>query len=209
MKQFSKNKDIFISSPDKGKGVVIVDKSRYVQSITQLISDITKFKPITENINKLCLNIEDRINSFSLKLKNAGKLDQTTYSEVYASGSSPGILYGKPKIHKPDFATKFQFRPILAAYNQASFNLAKFMVPILAPLTTNEYTIPNSTKFVEKLSKIRNADKLYMASFDVESLFTNIPLRETINICIDKLYSNSTTVHGFSCSELKKLLELS
>ena len=27
----------------------------------------------------------------------------------------------------------------------------------------------------------------YMTSFDNESLFTNIPLEETINICVDKL----------------------
>ena len=29
-----------------------------------------------------------------------------------------------------------------------------------------------------------------MASFDVESLFSNIPLTETIQICIDELYKN-------------------
>ena len=32
--------------------------------------------------------------------------------------------------------------------------------------------------------------KLYMASLDVDSLFTNIPLDETINICIDSLYKD-------------------
>ena len=29
-----------------------------------------------------------------------------------------------------------------------------------------------------------------MASLDVDSLFTNIPLDETINICIDSLYKD-------------------
>ena len=91
---------------------------------------------------------------------------------------------------KPDFSSKFQFRPILAAYNQASYGIAKFLVPILTPLTTNEYTIQNSAEFTSKLSEIQNADNLYMASFDIENLFTNIPLAETINICIQRLYSN-------------------
>ena len=30
-----------------------------------------------------------------------------------------------------------------------------------------------------------------MASLDVGSLFTNIPLDETINICVDNLYSDN------------------
>ena len=34
-----------------------------------------------------------------------------------------------------------------------------------------------------------------MASLDVDSLFTNIPLDETINIIIDKLFSESETVY--------------
>ena len=29
-----------------------------------------------------------------------------------------------------------------------------------------------------------------MASFDVESLFTNIPLEETIDFCVQKLFEN-------------------
>ena len=31
-----------------------------------------------------------------------------------------------------------------------------------------------------------------MVSFDIESLFTDIPLEETINICVDKLFENNT-----------------
>ena len=34
-----------------------------------------------------------------------------------------------------------------------------------------------------------------MASLDVDSLFTNIPLDETINIIIGKLFSESETVY--------------
>ena len=47
-----------------------------------------------------------------------------------------------------------------------------------------------------------------MASFDVDSLFTNIPLRETINICIQSLFRNCTEVYGFNRPNFTKLLEL-
>jgi hypothetical protein len=47
-----------------------------------------------------------------------------------------------------------------------------------------------------------------MASFDVENLFTNIPLRETIDICLNKLFTDPTsTVIGLSRVFFKKLLE--
>ena len=45
-----------------------------------------------------------------------------------------------------------------------------------------------------------------MDSLDVDSLFTNIPLDETIDICVNQLFENTDTVEGFTKSELKQLL---
>ena len=36
-----------------------------------------------------------------------------------------------------------------------------------------------------------------MASLDVDSLFTNVPLDETIEICVNELFKSSQTVSGF------------
>ena len=49
-------------------------------------------------------------------------LPDETYKKLYATGSGPGILYGLPKTHKANFATKYQLRPIFAAYNAASYD---------------------------------------------------------------------------------------
>ena len=35
-----------------------------------------------------------------------------------------------------------------------------------------------------------------MASFDVESLFTNIPLQETIDLCVQKLFEDKNHIDG-------------
>ena len=45
-----------------------------------------------------------------------------------------------------------------------------------------------------------------MDSLDVNSLFTNIPLDETIDICANLLFENTDTVEGFTKSESKQLL---
>ena len=136
IRKLGKRPDLYVSTPDKGKGVVLVDKSTYLSSMLSVVNDTTKFQPITERIERYCLQIEDKINRFLLKMKNMGNLDGDTYQKLYASGSGPGILYGKPKIHKTDFSQKFQFRPILAAYNQASYKISKFIVPIISHLTS-------------------------------------------------------------------------
>ena len=46
-----------------------------------------------------------------------------------------------------------------------------------------------------------------MASLDVESLFTNIPLDETIENCINDLFANNDTVHNFIKEDFKELLK--
>ena len=47
-----------------------------------------------------------------------------------------------------------------------------------------------------------------MASLDVDSLFTNIPLDETINICTESIFNESDTVEGLNKSEFKELFSL-
>ena len=47
-----------------------------------------------------------------------------------------------------------------------------------------------------------------MGSLDVDSLFTNIPLEETIEICTNELFKESETVEGLSKTEFKELLSL-
>ena len=170
----------------------------------------SKFSIINDSIKKFTVRIEDKINNFLRKIKNLKLIEESTYKKLFVSGSSPGILYGLPKIHKANFSIKFQFRPIFAAYNIPSYNLAKFLVPILNPYTTNQYTVTNSYSFANELKQINNAKNYYMASCDIESLYTNIPLSETIDIILSLLFKHPTdTFIGLSKNLFKTLLELS
>ena len=47
-----------------------------------------------------------------------------------------------------------------------------------------------------------------MTSFDIESLFTNILLEETINICVVKRFENNTQVNNLTRESFRSLLEL-
>ena len=109
-----------------------------------------------------------------------------------------------PKIHKEGNP----FRPIVSSIGTFNYNLAKFLVPIISPLTCNEHTIDNSTKFVKELIASNLPHNFTMASFDVESLFTNVTLRETTDIIVDKLIEGDFNTHGLNKEQLKKLLNI-
>ena len=47
---------------------------------------------------------------------------------------------------------------------------------------------------------------MFMASLDVEFIFTNIPLEETTNVCCDSLFSNDAKVSNIKNIDFKKLL---
>ena len=47
-----------------------------------------------------------------------------------------------------------------------------------------------------------------MGSLDVDSLFTNIPLKEIINICTNLLYKHVDVIAGINKSEFENLLSL-
>ena len=84
----------------------------------------------------------------------------------------------------------------MSAIGTPTYKLAKFLVPILEPLTTDEYTTKDFFTFAEELQSFDS--KLVMASFDIQSLFTNIPLQETIDLCVENLSKNRTHVDNLS-----------
>ena len=45
-----------------------------------------------------------------------------------------------------------------------------------------------------------------MSSFDVESLFTEIPLQETIDLCVELLFNDKPNIEGFNITDFNELL---
>jgi len=88
------------------------------------------------------LKLKDKLNSIIRPLKTF--LDEATQQSILASGSRPGFMYGLPKVHKPGIP----LRPIISSIGTFSYNLGKFLVQVIQPLTFNEYTLSNSSNFV-------------------------------------------------------------
>ena len=99
-----------------------------------------------------------------------------------------GVLDGLCKTHKKVLDQCLSFRPILSAIKTSSYNSTKFLVPLIDSITNNNFTVKNSFEFSKEICE--QNPKYSMASLDVESLFANIPLEETIKIRCDSLHKN-------------------
>ena len=187
LKNLSNDKSIVIIKPDKGNGVVVLNKCDYVEKVEGLLLDDSKFKKINKNVNKLMFSLEDKITRFLRLLKSKNIIDDETFKNLQPSGSKPGILYGLPKIHKPGCP----IRPILSAIKTPTYNLAKFIIPLINPWSSNEFTTKDSFHFTAEIIKYDNSSNLVMASFDIKSLFTNVPLKDTIEVILNLAFRDS------------------
>ena len=204
LKSLKSDESIIITRPDKGRGTVILDKKEYINKVESILNDKTKFKLITEDAFTYITRLEDKLSRLLRKLLKTKVINSETFKFLFSSGSSPGILYGLPKIHK----VGNPIRPILSTIGTFNYNLkAKYFVKVIEPLTTNKYTIKNSFEFVKEIKDIDISNKV-MASFDVESLFTNIPLDETIEIISDNFFLDTTEYMSFKKEQFVDLLSL-
>ena len=200
LKELAKNKNVIVTKADKGNAVVIMDKQDYRDKILKLIDDKKKFKllesdPTIKRENSL-------LNTLS-NLKKQKIISDEIFKKIRPTGSRPGIIYGLPKIHK----SGYPLRPIISSSGTYNYNLSKFIDGLIKPLRVNSKYILNDTfDFINKLSKVNFAG-MYMVSFDVESLFTNIPLEETIDILCKIIFDTAKTFHGFTENQFRKLLK--
>ena len=139
-------------------------------------------------------------------MKKNGTINELEYDSLFQSGSRPCILYGLPKVNK----SGVPFKPILSSISTCAYGLSKFLVPLLRPFSLDLYTVKESFSIIQELLSLDyNSDNLTMASFDIKSLFANIPLDEIIHIIISKSFNNIRHFHNFTCDDFSKLLRFS
>ena len=189
--QLKKRDDIIISKPDKGSGVVVMDRSDYVRLLSEAsINDETKFKPVSlerpstrgrppKHYHPL-LEKEKHLESVVRKI-----LPKHVADSVCQKGSRLAHLYGLPKTHKQRLA----MRPILSAMGTYNYVLAKWLDEKLKPLSVNKYTVTDVFQFADEIKALRFNEHDILVSYDVSSLFTNVPLEETIQILANKAFT--------------------
>ena len=145
-----------ITKPGKGNEVVILDQKLYNNAIQEIIS--------------------------GRKQKNL--FNEIECNKLYPSGSASARMYGTHKIHKFTSGDSFPKRGrIVSSVGTFNYNLAHFLCDLLSPLVPNDNSCKDTFSFVSQI-KNANLSRKLLTSYNVTSLFTNIPLQETIDVAI-------------------------
>ena len=89
LRNLRKNKDIVATKPDKGIGIVILDRKLYNNAIEEIISDSSKFEKLNEDPT---LKREASLQRFLRKLKQKNFFNEIEYDKLYPSGSAPARI---------------------------------------------------------------------------------------------------------------------
>ena len=191
--QLKKRDDIAISKPDKGSGVVVMNKSDYIRLLSEAsINDETKFQPVSlerprtkggppKHYHPL-LEKEKYLDSVVRRI-----LPKHIADTVCLKGSRLAHLYGLPKTHKERLA----MRPILSATGTYNYTLTKWLDEKLKPLSVNNHTISDVFQFAEEIRELDFNEDDILVSYDVSALYTNVPLEETIQILANKAFNQN------------------
>ena len=124
------------------------------------------------------------------------------------SDVKPGRFYILPKVHKPGNPG----RPIVSSNSHPTERLSHFVDYHLQPLV---HKLPSFVKdtndFLNKLLTISNLPtNSLLVTFDVSSLYTNIPHKEGINACEQFLHtsSNKTIPTSTLCDLIRMILTM-
>ena len=112
-----------------------------------ILSDQKKFSKISlkdDTLLNFAINQEKHVDKVLKKLVESNSMTDQTRKSLKSVGTTPGVMYGSCKAHKASVEKCQPFRPILSALNTPTYKLAKFLVPILKLLTTNEFTVKDS-----------------------------------------------------------------
>ena len=201
-----KNDNLAILRQDKGRGVVILNKSDYITKCESFLSG-AEFEELQNDPTKTFQrNVQDTLRGMKKKFT------ETEYKRLYPSASQPGLFFGLAKVHKlKEGQTNVQdlpLRPVISNIGTTTYQISKQLAKLLSPLTKNDQNIESTADFIKKLKMMKIKDGYKMVSLDVVSLFTSVPLDYTINIILDKVYREKKVKTQLSRDELRTLLEL-
>ena len=205
-KRYLKDNGLVAIPFDKGVGISVMEKDTYFKKLDAITSlpQFEKVTPKRKNEKHPVLKEEEDIVNVLKSLKANGEIDDVLFSKLKPRGSQPPRLYGLAKVHKPDVP----MRPVLSMPGSAYFKIAKQVTDWLS--VVDECKIQSSTQSIsESLKSVELEEDEVIVSFDVTSLYTNVPVHEAIDICTELLFSGKYQLPPVNKNTFKTLLTIS
>ena len=126
------------------------------------------------------------MNKYLHKLYKENVIDQKLFWLLHSTSSSIATMYGQPKIHELNYL----LRHIISSVNTYNYELSKFLTESIKDNRPSQSCsfIRDSFEFLKRICTIRDSNNHTMVSFEVDNLYTNVPINEAIEITLDTLY---------------------
>ena len=202
LRNLASDKRVKICSYDKGTGLVVMDSCVYYEKLSEILQDDSKFQKIDVDHSK------PSSHPIVVKQRSLNNYIRRYFPEedrkrLMESGTQPGKLYGLCKVHKDNYP----MRPVVSMINTPEYNLSKYLDAYIKPNIPKRYMLNSTNEFLDKINEFSLNGNEYMVSFDVVSLFTNVPLIETIDIVTNLVYGkDSVAKPPFNKDIFRKLL---
>ena len=175
IKELKEEKDRIILTMDKGVSMVVMDREDYIKKSEELLSQssykVLPSDPTTKHKNKLI--------SLLKTIKAEGRINDTIYRRLYPTGAGSPKYYGLPKVHKEGVP----LRPIISSRGSVTYETAKELARILKPLVgRSPHLVQNTKDFINSIEGIQLKQDECIMSYDVNALFTSIPIPPAVNI---------------------------
>ena len=177
----SKDESIIILPANKGNITVILDRSEYQKKMLDMLNEPT-YRKLKRNPTT---RIEKRVMDAIKRVESSDSIPEKLKHQLTPQFSRPPQIYGLPKVHKNGIS----LGPIVA-YLQSGQRASQDPIPTHG--RTNSF-VKNSAEFAQRIRNEMVNEGDLMVSFDVVSLFTNMPVDDALR-SISTLLSNDDTL---------------
>ena len=147
---------------------------------------------------------EASLQRFLCKLKQKNFFNENESDKLYPSGFAPARNYGTLEVHKFSSSNTFpKLRPVVSSIGTFNYDLLYFHCNIFSSVVPDDYCCKDTFSFVSQNKNVNIYGKI-LVSYNVTSIFTNIPLQETIDIAINLTFNHNPNLN-ITKTELKKI----
>lgn len=193
------NKEIIITSADKGKSTVAITKTEYENKMNNMLQDEETYK---KSNNDPTLVLMNKNNAIVKQLIATKCIDEKTAKWLTNNNSVAPKIYGLPKTHKENHPC----RPVVSNIDSACYSMAQFLSGIIKNIVDKDLNINNSYDFQKFISTKCVPHGHLMVSFDVVSLFTNVSIELVIKV-IEKRWDKLSRHTSISKEKFVKMIE--
>jgi hypothetical protein len=170
-----REKDCVYMEPDKGKGVVVMDKESYENAVREHLKGPAYEEVKTRKEFPVDV-LQEKVKKGLKEIVERGLMDRRETQNLTVPNPVIPSFSCLPKTHKPGN----KIRPVVSNINTPASKISTWLVEKFRTFEKPESrSVKNSLELVHELEGITIEDDEMLVSFDVEALYPSVPVGES------------------------------